>query len=173
MRGCAATSPPPRSKRSCGAFAVRTSNCESNGRFLAKPRPGSLARATRGLIRLRVHESAPDRLSVLTMYRVVKVSSSGYYPWLNAHLRVAPGPMPCSRRASSRSTTLPGHLPGRRGFRAEPAEEGRGVSGKRIARLMLELGGPSPRPHLSRPPGGDRREGSSPADAEGRGGGSQ
>ena len=92
--------------------------------------------------RLRVHESAPGRLSVSGADDMLP--AEGFPQWLlrlgeSARRRVALGPMPCSRGASNRSINARGTYGAPR-IRAELAEEGQAVSRKRIARLMLELG---------------------------------
>ena len=86
---------------------------------------------------MRAHQAD---FPVRAMCRVLKVSSSGYYAWLQ-------------RPPSSRTRTdavLKGRVEqihqrsrgtyGAPRIRAELADEGQAVSGKRVARLMLELG---------------------------------
>ena len=77
---------------------------------------------------------------VLTMCRVLKVSPSGYYAWLK---RPPSGRARADAVLKARVEQIHQHSRGTYGaprIRAELAEEGRGVSRKRIARLMLELG---------------------------------
>ena len=105
-----------------------------------KPRLGSLARPTRGPARLRVHESAPGQLS-----GVHDVPRAEGFPQRLLRRVETPAVGSHSGRCGAQSArradppTLPGHLRGAEDS-GRLAEEGRGVSRKRIARLMLELG---------------------------------
>ena len=86
---------------------------------------------------MRAHQAD---FPVATMCRVLKVSSSGYYAWLRR---------PPSGRAQADAVLRP-HVEqihqrsrgtyGAPRIQAELAEQGRGISRKRVARLMLELG---------------------------------
>ncbi len=86
---------------------------------------------------MRAHQAD---FPVFTMCRVLKVSPSGYYAWLK---RPPSGRTRADAVLKARVEQIHQRSRGTYGaprIRAELAEEGRGVSRKRIARLMLELG---------------------------------
>ena len=86
---------------------------------------------------MRAHQAD---FPVFTMCRVLKVFPSGYYAWLK---RPPSGRTRADAVLKARVEQIHPRSRGTYGaprIRAELAEEGRGVSRKRIARLMLELG---------------------------------
>ena len=86
---------------------------------------------------MRAHQAD---FPVFTMCRVLKVSPSGYYAWLK---RPPSGRTRADAVLKARVEQIHPRCRGTYGaprIRAELAEEGRGVSRKRIARWRLELG---------------------------------